>query len=219
VTVSSNQRDEAVVCVHGLWLSGFATGFWRNRFANAGYAAHAFSYQTVRQPLKTSARQLAEFAAALPQQRIHFAGHSLGAVLITAMLAERDWQLPGKQLGRIVLAGPPFQGTDVGANMARVGVGRMLLGRAIQEWLDQERPVVPAGVELGVIAGTRPFGAGRLAAPGLKPPHDGTVRVVETRVEGAREHLSMTVSHTEMLMSARVTRQMLRFFEHGAFAR
>ena len=212
-------ETEAVVCVHGLWLSGFATGFWRSRFARAGYAAHAFSYPTVRQPLKVSARQLAEFAAALPQRRIHFAGHSLGAVLIAAMLAERDWQLHGKEVGRIVLVGPPFQGTDVGRSLARVGIGRMVMGRAIAEWLDAPRPVVPDSVDLGVIAGSRPIGAGRIAAPSLAQPHDGTVRVAETRVEGAREHLTLPVSHTEMLMSARVAQQMLRFFEHGAFSR
>ena len=215
----SPARDEAVVCVHGLWLSGFATGFWRRRFIQAGYAAQSFSYPTVRQSLKTSARQLAEFAAELPQRRIHFAGHSLGAVLIVAMLAERDWHVPGKELGRVVLVGPPFQGTDVGRNLARVALGRVILGRAVQDWLAHPPPVVPLGVELGVIAGSRPVGMGRIAAPNLVPPHDGTVRVAETRVEGAREHLTMPVSHTEMLMSARVTQQMLAFFEHGAFTR
>jgi pimeloyl-ACP methyl ester carboxylesterase len=210
---------EAVVCVHGLWLSGFATGFWRSRFNQAGYAARAFSYPTVRQSLKASARQLAEFAARLPQERIHFAGHSLGAVLIAAMLAERGWQIEGKQLGRIVLVGPPFQGTDVGRSIARLGMGRAVLGRAITEWLEGPRPVVPREVDLGVIAGSRPIGIGRVAAPGLAQPHDGTVRVAETRVEGAREHLTLPVSHTEMLMSARVAQHMLRFFEHGAFER
>jgi len=211
--------SEAVVCVHGLWLSGFATGFWRSRFNQAGYAAQAFSYPTVRQTLKASARQLAEFAVKLPQERVHFAGHSLGAVLIAAMLAEREWQLEGKQLGRIVLAGPPFQGTDVGRSIARLGVGRAVLGHAIAEWLEGPRPVVPGAVDLGVIAGSRPIGIGRVAAPGLAQPHDGTVRVAETRVEGAREHLTLPVSHTEMLMSARVAQHMLRFFEHGAFER
>ena len=211
--------EEAVICVHGLWLSGFATGFWRSRFAQAGYAAHSFSYPTVRQSLASSARQLAEFAAELPQQRIHFAGHSLGAVLIAAMLAERQWQLPGKQLGRVVLVGPPFQGTHVGQSLGRIGIGRMVLGRAIADWLEGPRPVVPQSISLGVIAGSRPIGIGRLAAPGLPLPHDGTVRVAETRVEGAREHLTLPVSHTEMLMSARVAQHMLRFFEHGAFAR
>ena len=211
--------SEAVVCVHGLWLSGFATGFWRSRFAQAGYAAHAFSYPTVRQTLKASARQLADFACALPQERVHFAGHSLGAVLIAAMLDEREWCLQGKKLGRIVLVGPPFQGTDVGRSIARIGFGRMVLGRAIAEWLDSPRPVVPDWIDLGVIAGSRPIGAGRIASPFLAQPHDGTVRVAETRVDGAREHLTLPVSHTEMLMSARVAQQMLRFFEHGAFTR
>jgi pimeloyl-ACP methyl ester carboxylesterase len=214
-----NSGKEAVVCVHGLWLSGFATGFWRSRFAQAGYAAHAFSYPTVRQTLKASARQLAEFAATLPQGRVHFAGHSLGAVLIAAMLAEREWQLEGKELGRIVLVGPPFQGTDVGRSIARLGIGRAALGKAIAEWLDSPRPVVPESIDLGVIAGSRPIGIGRVASPFLAQPHDGTVRVAETQVEGAREHLTMPVSHTEMLMSARVAQQMLRFFEHGAFQR
>jgi pimeloyl-ACP methyl ester carboxylesterase len=212
-------RAEAVVCVHGLWLSGFSTAFWRRSFAAAGYAAHSFSYPTVRQSLAASARQLAEFAAALPEPRICFAGHSLGAVLIVAMLAERGWRLPGKELGRIVLAGPPFQDSRVGRHLARLALGRMVVGRAVEDWLAGPRPLVPSGVQLGVIAGTRPIGAGRLALPSLAPPHDGTVRVAETQVEGAREHLSMAVSHTEMLMSARVTRQMLHFFAAGSFLR
>jgi hypothetical protein len=98
-------------------------------------------------------------------------------------------------------------------------MGRAVLGRAITEWLEGPRPVVPREVDLGVIAGSRPIGIGRVAAPGLAQPHDGTVRVAETRVEGAREHLTLPVSHTEMLMSARVAQHMLRFFEHGAFER
>jgi len=212
-------RGEAVVCVHGLWLSGFATGFWRARFAGAGYAAYSFSYATVRQSLKTSGRQLADFIQALPQRRVHLVGHSLGGVLIASMLAERGWVLEGKEIGRVILVGSPFQGTHVGRSLARIGFGRLVLGRAVQDWLAGEPPVVPAGIKLGVIAGNRPLGLGRIAAPGLVLPHDGTVGVAETRVEGAREHLTLPVSHTEMLMSARVTQQMLSFLEHGAFIR
>lgn len=211
--------DEAVVCVHGLWLSGFAMGFWRTRFAAAGYHAVSFSYASVRQGLKGNARQLAQFIEALPQRRVHLAGHSLGGVVIAAMLEERGWRLEGKELGRVVMVGSPFQGTHVGRSMARLGVGRAALGRAVLDWMDGKPPAVPAGVEVGVIAGNRPLGLGRLAAPGLPLPHDGTVSVAETRVEGAREHLTLPVSHTEMLMSARVTQQMLRFFADGAFIR
>jgi hypothetical protein len=139
-------------------------------------------------------------------------------VLITVMLQARGWTLGSKQLGRVILVGSPFKDSYVGRSLSRIGIGRMVMGRAIADWLASEPPVVPASVELGVIAGSRPFGLGRLAAPGLPLPHDGTVRVAETEVPGAREHLTLPVSHTEMLMSARVVSQMLRFIEQGRFA-
>ena len=76
---------------------------------------------------------------------------------------------------------------------------------------------MPDGVELGVIAGDATIGLGRVVAPGLARPHDGTVSVEETRVTGAREHLVLPVGHTAMLMSPLVVRRMLHFFEEGSF--
>lgn len=212
-------RNEAVVCVHGLWLSGFATRYWRSRFARAGYSAYAFSYASVRADLESNAARLAHFVGGLPEPRIHFAGHSLGGLLIVAMLADRDWCLRSAQLGRVVLAGSPYQGSHVVRTVsANTGaMGRRVFGRALADWQARTKPVVPSHVQLGMIAGTRPVGAGRVVAPGLARPHDGTVSVAETRVDGAREHLTLSVSHTEMLMSSRVADRMLAFIETGAF--
>lgn len=221
----AGQRDEAVVCVHGLWLSGFAMRYWRSRFERAGYAASAFSYPSVRGRLAHNAEALARFVAALPQGTVHFAGHSLGAVTIAAMLEARSWRLEGKRLGRIVLVGPPFADSRAGRALlggrdARAVLGRFggaLAGRALGEWLESRRPIVPAGVDLGVIAGDASLGLGRMVAPDLKRPHDGTVSVEETRVPGAREHLVLPVGHTAMLMSPAVTRHMLHFIQTGTF--
>ncbi len=217
--------DEAVVCVHGLWLSGFATRYWRVHLARAGFAACSFSYPSVRARLAHNRAALLRFVAALPQQRIHFAGHSLGAVTIVSMLDEQQWCLPGKTLGRIVLAGPPFQGSHAGKTLvdwkhshAVLGsVGKALAGEALQDWLSGHRPSVPAHVDVGVIAGDASIGMGRVIAPGLPKPHDGTVSVAETRVTGAREHIVLPVSHTTMLMSQQVVKRMIRFLEAGTF--
>lgn len=221
----ASSGKEAVVCVHGLWLSGFAMRFWRNQFARAGYATYAFSYPSVRGRLTHNRAALAKFVADLPEYKIHFAGHSLGAVTIVSMLDSLGWQLKGKSLGRIVLVGPPFQDTRagralVGGRNARPVLGRLaaaLAGRALQDWLTTRRPSVPDGVELGVIAGDANIGLGRVIVPGLARPHDGTVSVAETRVAGAREHLVLPVGHTAMLMSPQVVRRMLHFFEGGSF--
>ena len=221
----SEHIGEAVVCVHGLWLSGFAMRYWRARFARAGYATHAFSYPSVRGPLAHNHAALARYVAGLPEGRIHFAGHSLGAVTIVCMLDQLGWRMPGKELGRIVLVGPPYQDSRagralLGSRSARPVLGRLggkLAGVALRDWLATPRPAVPAGVELGVIAGDAALGLGRMVAPDLRRPHDGTVSVEETRIAGAREHLVLPVGHTAMLMSPSVTRHMLRFFASGAF--
>lgn len=223
----SGHAGEAVVCVHGLWLSGFATRFWQNRFARAGYDAHAFSYPSVRGRLAHNRAALARFVDGLPARRVHFAGHSLGAVTILAMLDGLGWRLPGKELGRIVLAGPPYRDSAAGRALLHgssgapplvARFGRALAGHALADWLSGARPVVPDGVELGVIAGDATVGLGRLIAADLRRPHDGTVSVAETRVAGAREHLVLPVGHTAMLMSPLVVRRMLRFIETGSFS-
>jgi pimeloyl-ACP methyl ester carboxylesterase len=218
-------REEAVVCVHGLWLSGFAMRYWRIQFERAGFAAPAFSYPSVRGRMANNRAALVRFVETLPQKKVHFAGHSLGAVTIVATLDSVGWTLQGKQLGRVVLAGPPFQ--DSRAGRALVGgrnvhpllgkLGGVLAGHALRDWLGGRRPAVPAGVDLGVIAGDSNLGLGRMVAPDLKRPHDGTVSVEETHVAGEREHLVLPVGHTAMLMSHQVCRRMVRFIQCGSF--
>jgi len=69
-----------------------------------------------------------------------------------------------------------------------------------------------------MIAGTRRFGLGQLFTR-LPAPHDGAVCVDETRLPGLRDHLSLPVSHSGMIVSARVTRQVCSFLEQGHFTR
>jgi hypothetical protein len=46
---------------------------------------------------------------------------------------------------------------------------------------------------------------------------DGTVAVSETRMPGATDHMTLPVSHTGLLMSARVAREAGAFITHGRF--
>jgi hypothetical protein len=70
--------------------------------------------------------------------------------------------------------------------------------------------------ELGVIAGSLPLGFGRLVGP-LAGPNDGTVRVEETRLPGAVEHLTLRVSHSALVYSPAVARQIAAFLRDGRF--
>ena len=48
-------------------------------------------------------------------------------------------------------------------------------------------------------------------------PHDGTVSVDETRLKGATDFITLPVSHTGMLISARVATQVVTFLRSGKF--
>jgi hypothetical protein len=51
----------------------------------------------------------------------------------------------------------------------------------------------------------------------LPQPNDGAVTVAETRLPGLRDHLVLSVTHTGLLVSARVAREVCAFLTHGHF--
>jgi hypothetical protein len=102
-----------------------------------------------------------------------------------------------------------------GLRLAHLAAGERLLGASRDIWRnlpDDYRPQC----ELGVIAGNRPWGLGRLVLR-LPGTNDGVVRLEETEVAGMRDRIVLPLSHSGMLVSARVTRQVAAFLERGAF--
>jgi hypothetical protein len=92
-----------------------------------------------------------------------------------------------------------------------------LLGASRDIWRslpDDYRP----RCEVGVIAGSRPWGLGRLFTR-LPGTNDGVVRLEETEVAGMRDRVVLPVSHSGMLVSARVAREVAAFLGSGAFTR
>ena len=72
--------------------------------------------------------------------------------------------------------------------------------------------------EVGVIAGTRAFGLGRVIAA-LPRPNDGMVAVSETCLPGITDHLEANVGHTALVLSDYVAEQCAEFLGHGRFSR
>lgn len=209
-------HKEAVVLVPGLWLPGWSLGLLTHRLAREGYDARLFGYPTVRASLAENAERLSAFVRRVDAQRLHFVGHSLGGLVIRALLALE----PPDRLGRVVTLGTPHNGSFVAQRFARWPGGRRMMGRGIGAMLagePQAWPLPPC--ELGVIAGDFGLGLGRLVAPDLPSPHDGTVAVAETRVDGVADHITLRVSHLGMLLSPAVARQTACFLRSGCFCR
>jgi pimeloyl-ACP methyl ester carboxylesterase len=204
---------DTVVVAHGLWMPGYETALLRQRIAAAGFHARLFRYRTVRASLTENAARLAAFCHALPGDRLHFVGHSLGGVVAVKMLAEFG---SGRE-GHAVCLGSPLKGSLAGARLARLPYGRQIVGRSVLE-LNALAGLPPwhGPQRLGVIAGSRGLGMG-LALGRLPTPNDGTVLVAETRLEGIADHLVLPVTHTSLMFSRAVAEATIAFLRHGRF--
>jgi len=202
------------VLLHGLWFSGYILFALARRLRRQGFAVHAFSYPSVRADLSANAERLARFLDALDADTVHLVGHSLGGILIRALFHYS----PPRQAGRIVTLGTPHAGSRVARHLSRHALWRRLMGSGVaqllagtpQGWSSPPR-------EIGVICGTRSFGMGRLLYRGLPRPNDGLLTVKESAFPAAREHLALPVSHTGMLFSHTLARQVAAFLRSGQF--
>ena len=184
-----------------------------------GLRAHLFSYRSVHGTLDTNADALADFIAELDVEGVHVIGHSLGGVLALRWLANDPRAIPGS----VVCLGSPLTGSRAATFLSEQEWAEEIVGRSLpsgvihaaaNEWAShvcEER-------DIGVIAGNVPYGLGRFFAR-FDADNDGTVAVSETRLDGARDHLVMAVSHKGLLVSPDVVDQAAAFLKRGEFLR
>jgi pimeloyl-ACP methyl ester carboxylesterase len=199
-----------VILVHGLWVPALTMAPLAARLQAAGWRAHLFAYAGRERPLEAHAERLARFAQAIGPA--HFAGHSLGGLLVLEAL-ERHREVA---VGCALLLGAAVRGNLAGRRLARHGWGRWFLGASLPLWREGRNARWTRPEPLGVIAGSLPIGLGRLfgALPGA---NDGVVRVEETEVQGMRERVVLPVAHSAMPVSARLAAQVDSFFRDARF--
>jgi pimeloyl-ACP methyl ester carboxylesterase len=204
----------ALVYVHGLWLTGHEAFLLRRRLLrDRPFEWHSFVYRSQSSSLAAVAAALARHLDSLRAARLHLIGHSLGGLVILKALAEHGPFPPG----RVVLLGSPCVGSSAATRVARFRYGRAILGQAASEaLLGSSAPHWSGERPLGIIAGTQSLSMARLVTD-FQEPNDGTVAVSETQLPGASAHLTLPVSHTGMLLSARVAKETGSFLEHGRF--
>lgn len=192
-----SKKSAAVILVHGLWMTGTEMRVLGGRLEESGFRVRYFRYHSWRGGLAQATDALREFIAATEGERLHLLGHSLGGVVIAKMLEEAPLSRPG----RVAMLGSPMGGSASARIMSRRRIGRWLVGGVIREGIVEHAPKWPGGMELLVVAGDIPLGSGLLL--GLRKPHDGVIRVEETRVDGARM-VTVRASHVGLLLSRKV---------------
>jgi hypothetical protein len=102
--------------------------------------------------------------------------------------------------------------------MSKWTLGRVAVGDAVCQELSQAQPRRWDGRrDIGIVAGSANMGLGRFFSSELAHNSDGSVLIEETKLDGAADHIVLPVSHTSMVFSPLVTRQIVCFLRDGKF--
>jgi pimeloyl-ACP methyl ester carboxylesterase len=211
---------DSVVCVHGVWSYGVSMFLVKRRLEKEhGMRVLLFNYPSIRGTLDENAVALADFIHAEGLGATHVIGHSLGGVVALRMYATDDRAVPG----RLVCLGSPLTGSRSADFLSQQDWAESILGHSLRTGVVHEAANewgshVCNERDVGVIAGTVPLGLGKIVAS-FDSDNDGTVAVSETRIDGAKDHLCMRVSHSGLVVSSDVADQAAAFLKRGEFLR
>ena len=152
-----------------------------------------------------------------PDAAVHVVAHSLGGILIR-YIQSHD---PIPNLGRVVMLGPPNQGSEVVDRLGDLPFFETINGRAGGRLgTDPDgiaRRLGPVNFALGVLAGDRSLNwVLSMIIPGSD---DGKVSIERARVDGMLDFKIVHATHPFMMRNPKVMREVACFLRRGHFMR
>ena len=232
----SASAQDCVVLLHGLLRSDSSMATLEQALSEQGYTVVNMDYPSTEYPIEHLAETYV--AQAINQchththsnthsnthstinsnidSNTHFVTHSMGGILVRDYVDRHG----SAGIGRVVMLGPPNQGSEAVDKLRFLPVFRWLHGPAgLQLGTDQQSRVKQLGAvdfELGVIAGTQSINP--LLSVLIPGRDDGKVSVENTKVLGMKAHKTMSVTHPMMMKNADVIAQIVQFLANGTFA-
>ncbi len=219
---SAADNRECVILLHGLCRTSGSMLPLEHALTVAGYRVWNVDYPSRTAAIEKLSEDAIGRAVADCQKagatKLHFVTHSLGGILVRSYLARHA--IPN--LGRVVMLGPPNQGSEVVDKLGSWWLFNKLNGSTARRELGTDKDSVPnqlgpANFCVGVIAGDRSINwINSLMIPG---PDDGKVSVERTKLAGMSDHLVLHVTHPFLMRNRTVIRQTISFLRTGKFAR
>jgi triacylglycerol esterase/lipase EstA (alpha/beta hydrolase family) len=184
-----------------------------------GFPVLNLNYPSRKKPIEELSEwvrdKLEEELAKNPNEQWDFVTHSMGGIILRQIMKSR----PLPNLVRVVMLGPPNQGSEVVDRLRHFkllnqvnGPACLQLGTEKNGFIDQLGKVE---FNLGVIAGNKsinPFLS--LLIPG---EDDGKVAVERTKIEGMNDFRVFPCSHSFFMSRRKVQNQVRSFLSDGCF--
>jgi triacylglycerol lipase len=216
---SASENQEYVILLHGLCRTSRSMVPMGRALSQAGYKIMNVDYPSRTASIETLSEDAVGRAVADCRQagatRIDFVTHSLGGMLVRSYLSRHA--IP--DLGRVVMLGPPNQGSEVADKLGWLWIYKKINGPAGNELGTDKNSTPnrlgPANFCLGVIAGDLTINwINSLLIPGRD---DGKVSVERTKLAGMTGHMVIHTAHPFLMRNRTAIRQTIHFLRNGQF--
>lgn len=219
VFFSGSSFADCVILIHGLGRSGISMRSIEKALIQADYTVVNTQYSAKGKTVSELTQSV--IPEALTQchldTHIHFVTHSLGGILLREYLSQQT--IP--KLKRVVMLGPPNQGSEVADTLNNSPLYFILKNEAVLE-LGTDTNSKPntldsIDAELGIIAGNKSINW--ILSSIIPGDDDGKVSIENTKLDEMVDHIILPTTHTFMIKNKQAIIQIVYFLEHGVFSR
>lgn len=209
----------SVVLLHGLARTSRSLRKMERALQAAGFTTLNLGYASRTRPIEALAEDIHPAITGFAENvgELHFVTHSMGGLVARIYLANYR----PSRLGRVVMLGPPNNGSEVADLLKNLVPYRAFYGPAGQQVGTAQRDIIvglPPDCAFGIIAGNRTLDP--IASFFIIPrPNDGRVSVASTKLDGMTDHIVLKTSHSLMLLNRHVIKQTIVFLREGRFDR
>jgi hypothetical protein len=210
---------DCVLLIHGLARSSASFIVMKKGLEGIGYDVVNVNYPSTEERIQDLALAIipASMTFCKKGDQVHFVTHSLGGILVRYYL-EHTQNRP-KDLGHVVMLGPPNKGSPVVDKLAALPGFKLFNGVAGEQLgtsaMSVPNVLGPVDYSVGVIAGEQSISP--IFSNIIEGADDGKVSVESTKVEGMADHIVLPVTHTFMMNNPTVFMQVAHFLREGKF--
>lgn len=213
-------ENRRVVLLHGLARTSRSMRPMEKYLKKNGFTVLNINYPSRKKPIEELSKwvrdKLDEELGRHSAVQLDFVTHSMGGIILRQIMKKH----PLTNLGRVVMLGPPNQGSEVVDRLRRFKILKQLNGPACLQLGTEDKGFIhnlgKVEFDLGVIAGNKSINP--LLSLLLPGEDDGKVTVERTKIEGMNDFRIVPCSHSFFMSKKKVKELVQSFLKKGFFS-
>lgn len=214
-------KEECVVLLHGMGRTYRSMQRLESALRYQGYHVANIDYPSTEYGIEELADVAVSEGISFCEENganvVHFVTHSLGGIITRYYLKTNELE----NLGKVVMLGPPNQGSEVTDVLEDTFFYQRFFGPAGQQLGTGDDSFVnslgPVLYPVGIIVGSESAFFDRYFSDIIPGEDDGKVSVERAKLEGMADFIVLPYAHPYIMDEDEVISQTLYFLEHGSF--